>query len=82
MSEGALFYRSSFNLEGVIQAHALLHFAFPLGLQLRVPLQVSGADVERRTFQLLNGVVRAWFYRGVGNSIFRLSLHRAQSARS
>ena len=82
MSEGALFYRSSFNLEGVIQARAQLHFAYPLGLQLRVSLQVSDAVVERRTFQLLNGVVRAWFYLGVGDSIFRLSFHPAQSARS
>ena len=82
MSEGTLFDRSSFNLEGAIQAQAQLYFACLLGLQLRVSLQVSDADVERRIFRLfLNGVVRAWFYLGVGEAIFRLSFHRAQSAR-
>ena len=82
MSEGALFDRSSFNLKGAIQAQAQLHFAYLLGLQLRVSLQVSDADVEHRIFQLfLNGVTRAWFYLGVGEAIFRLSVHRVQSAR-
>ena len=62
MSEGALFDRSSFNLEGVIQAQAQLHYAYLLRLQLRVSLQVSDADVERRTFRFfLNDVARAWF---------------------
>ena len=72
MSEGALFDRSSFNLEGVIQASAQLHFAYLLGLQLRVSLQVSDAEAERRMFRLsLNGVARAWFYLGVGGSNFQ-----------
>ena len=82
MSEGALFDRSSFNQEGVIQAQAQLHYAYLLGLQLRVSLQVSDADVERRMFRLfLNDVARAWFYLGVGEATLRLSFHRAQSAR-
>lgn len=82
MSEGALFDRSSLDLKGAIQAWAQLHFAYLLGLQLRVSLQVSGADVERRMFQLfLNDVARAWFYLGVGEATLRLSFLRAQSAR-
>ena len=82
MSEGALFDRSSFNQEGVIQAQAQLLYAYLLGLQLRVSLQVSDADVEHRIFRiLLNDVARAWFYRGVGAATLRLSFHRAQSAR-
>ena len=82
MSEGARFDRSSFNLEGAIQTQAQLHFAYLLGLQLRVSLQVSDADVERRIFRLfLNGVAHAWFYLGVGEAIFKLSFHRVLSAR-
>ena len=72
MSEGALFDRSSFNLEGVIQALAQLHFAYLLGLQLRVSFQVSDAEVERRMFRsFLNGVACAWFYLGVGGGNFQ-----------
>ena len=83
MLEGALFDRSSFNLEGATQAQAQLHFAYLLGPQLRVSLQVSDADVERRIFRLfLNGVAHAWFYLGVGEAIFKLSFYRGQSARS
>ena len=82
MSEGALFDRSSLDLEGAIQAWAQLHFADLLGLQLRVSFQVSDASVERRMFRLSsNGVVRAWFYLSVGEATFRPSFHRAQSAR-
>ena len=81
MSEGALFDRSSFNLEGVIQALAQLHFAYLLGLQLRVSFQVSDVEVERRMFRsFLNGVACVWFYLGAGEAIFRLSRQRAQSA--
>ena len=72
MSEGALFDRSSFNLEGVIKAWAQLHFAYLLGLQLRVSFQVSDAEVERRTFKrFLNGVTCAWFYFGAGGGNFQ-----------
>ena len=82
MSEGALFDRSSLDLEGAIQAWAQLHFAYLLGLQLRVSFQVSDADVERRMFRrFLNGLACAWFYLGVGEAIFILSRQRAQSAR-
>ena len=72
MSEGALFDRSSFNLEGVIKAWAQLHFAYLLGLQLRVSFQVSDADVERRMFRrFINGVACAWFYLGVDGGNFQ-----------
>ena len=72
MSEGALFDRSSFNLEGIIQAWAQLHFAYLLGLQFRVSFQVSDADVERRMFRrFLNGVACAWFYLGAGGGNFQ-----------
>ena len=82
MSEGALFDRSSLNLEGAIQAWAQLHFAYLLGLQLRVSFQVSDVEVERRMFRsFLNGVACAGFYLGAGEAIFRLSRQRAQSAR-
>ena len=82
MSEGALFDRSSFNLEGATQAQVQLPFAYLLGLQLRVSFQVSDVDVERRIFRFFsNGIARTWFYLGVGEAIFRLSFHRAQSAR-
>ncbi|MEC8586768.1 MAG: hypothetical protein VXY78_00185 [Pseudomonadota bacterium] len=82
MSEGALFDRSSLNLEGAIQAWAQLHFAYLFGLQFRVSFQVSAADVERRMFRrFLNAVACAWFYLGVGEAIFRLSRQRAQNAR-
>lgn len=71
MSEGALFDRSSFNLEGVIKAWAQLHFAYLLGLQLRVSFQVSDVEVERRMFWgFLNGVASAWFYSGAGGGNF------------
>ena len=82
MSEGALFDRSSLDLESAIQAWAQLHFAYLLGLLLRISLQVSDAEVERRTFKrFLNGVACAWLYLGAGEAIFRLSRQRAQSAR-
>ena len=82
MSEGALFDRSSLDLKGAIQAWAQLHFAYLLGLQIRVSFQVSDAEVERRMFRsFLSGVACAWFYLGVGEAIFRLSRQRAQSAR-
>ena len=72
MSEGALFDRSSFNLEGVIKAWAQLHFAYLLGLQLRVSFQVSDAEDERRTSKrFLNGVTWAWFYLGAGGGNFQ-----------
>ena len=72
MSEGALFDRSSFNLEGVIQAWAQLHFAYLLGLQLRVSFQVSDVEVERRMFRsFLNGVACVWFYLGAGGGNFQ-----------
>ena len=72
MSEGALFDRSNFNLEGATQAQAQLHLAYLLGLQLRFSLQVSDAYVERRIFRLfINGVACAWFYLGVGEAIFK-----------
>ena len=82
MSEGAIFDRPSFNLEVAIQAQAQLYFAFLLGLQFRVSLQVLDADVERRIFRRFsNGVTRGWFYLGVGEAIFKLSFHLVQSAR-
>ena len=71
MSEGGLFDRSSLDLEGAIQAWAQLHFAYLLGLQLRVYFQVSDAEVERRTFKrFLNGVACAWFL-GAGGGNFQ-----------
>ena len=72
MSEGALFDRSSLDLEGAIQAWAQLHFAYLLGLQLRVSFQVSDTEVERRMLRsFLNGVACAWFYLGVGGGNFQ-----------
>ena len=72
MSEGALFDRSSLDLEGAIQAWAQLHFAYLLGLQLRVSFQVSDTEVERRMFRsFLNGVACAWFYLGAGGGNFQ-----------
>ena len=71
MSEGALFDRFSFNPEGAIQAQAQRHFVYLLGLQLRVSLQVSDFDVERRIFRFhLNCVACAWFYSGAEGGNF------------
>ena len=71
MSEGALFDRSSFSLEGVIQASAQLHFAYLLALQLRISFQVSDVEVERRMFRsFLNCVACAWFYSGAEGGNF------------
>ena len=72
MSEGALFDCGSFNLEGVIQASAQLHFAYLLALQLRVSFQVSDVEVERRMFRsFLNGVACAGFSLGAGGGNFQ-----------
>ena len=72
MSEGALFDRSSFNLEGATQAQVQLPFAYLLGLQLRVSFQVSDVEVERRMFRsFLNGVACVWFYLGAGGGNFQ-----------
>ena len=72
MSEGGLFDRFGLDLKGAIQARAQLHFAYLLGLQLRVSFQVSDAEVERRMSRsFLNGVACAWFYLGAGGGNFQ-----------